>query len=259
MLKKARLRPEWELPQTVPGIGKILRLTIMYEAGEMNRFATPGDFTSYCRCVDARRARSCRPRMTRPRSRRASRNRPAVEDAWIAAVRSRVLRWGRRNFASYPWREDRDPWLTLIAELLLQRTRAAQVLPVYEAFRARYPTPRHLLRSGRRGVRALTSRVGLHARGETLLALARLFDRGGPPSDRAELREVTGVGAYTAAAWLSLHCGRREAIAMSFAGSGGCSIGRTDAILEACDGSTSWPIGSPRGGRSETTTTRCLT
>lgn len=150
--------------------------------------------------------------MTRAKSRKASKNKLAVDDAWIAAVRSRVLRWGRRNFASYPWREDHDPWLTLIAELLLQRTRAAQVLPVYELFRSRYPTPRHMLRSGRRGVRGLTSRVGLHTRGETLLALARMFERGGPPSNRSDLRAVTGVGAYTSAAWLSLHRGHREAI-----------------------------------------------
>jgi transposase len=55
VLKKARLRPEWEVLETVWGIGKILGLTIMYEAGEMSRFASPGDFASYCRCVDARR------------------------------------------------------------------------------------------------------------------------------------------------------------------------------------------------------------
>lgn len=55
VLKKARLRPEWEMLQTVWGIGKILGLTIMYEAGDMSRFASPGDFASYCRCVDARR------------------------------------------------------------------------------------------------------------------------------------------------------------------------------------------------------------
>lgn len=55
VLAKARLRPEWEMLQTVWGIGKILGLTIMYEAGTMSRFASPGDFASYCRCVDARR------------------------------------------------------------------------------------------------------------------------------------------------------------------------------------------------------------
>ena len=55
VLRKARLRNEFELLLSVWGIGKILALTIMYEAGEMSRFASPGDFASYCRCVDARR------------------------------------------------------------------------------------------------------------------------------------------------------------------------------------------------------------
>jgi hypothetical protein len=55
VLKKARLRDEFEPLLSVWGIGKILALTIMYEAGDMNRFASPGNFASYCRCVDARR------------------------------------------------------------------------------------------------------------------------------------------------------------------------------------------------------------
>lgn len=55
VLKKARLRPEWELLLTVWGVGNILGLTIMYEAGEMKRFPSAGDFASYCRCVDAKR------------------------------------------------------------------------------------------------------------------------------------------------------------------------------------------------------------
>jgi transposase len=55
VLQKARLRPEWQQLLTIWGIGKILALTIMYEAGEMGRFTTVGDFASYCRCVDATR------------------------------------------------------------------------------------------------------------------------------------------------------------------------------------------------------------
>ena len=57
VLKKARLRDEFEPLLSVWGIGKILALTIMYEAGDMNRFASPGNFASYCRCVDAQWSR----------------------------------------------------------------------------------------------------------------------------------------------------------------------------------------------------------
>ena len=55
VLRKARLRDEFKLLLSVWGIGEILGLTIMYEAGDMSRFARPGHFASYCRCVDARR------------------------------------------------------------------------------------------------------------------------------------------------------------------------------------------------------------
>jgi transposase len=55
VLRRAKLRPEFEMLRTVWGIGEILALTIMYEAGDMSRFATVGDFVSYGRCVDATR------------------------------------------------------------------------------------------------------------------------------------------------------------------------------------------------------------
>lgn len=55
VLKKAKLHPEFEPLLTVWGIGEVLSLTIMYEAGSMDRFASVGDFASYARCVDAKR------------------------------------------------------------------------------------------------------------------------------------------------------------------------------------------------------------
>ncbi len=50
-LKRARLREEFRQLTTVWGIGKVLGLTIMYEVGEIERFAKVGRFASYCRCV----------------------------------------------------------------------------------------------------------------------------------------------------------------------------------------------------------------
>ena len=55
VLRKARLRPEFALLLSIWGIGRILALTIMYEAGTVTRFASAGHFASYCRCVEARR------------------------------------------------------------------------------------------------------------------------------------------------------------------------------------------------------------
>jgi transposase len=50
-----RLKPEYERLLTVPGIGKILALTIMLETGDISRFAKVGNYTSYCRCVKSSR------------------------------------------------------------------------------------------------------------------------------------------------------------------------------------------------------------
>jgi transposase len=55
VLKRARLRPEFETLLTVKGIGTTLAMTIMYEAGDMGRFAKVGQFASYARCVSSSR------------------------------------------------------------------------------------------------------------------------------------------------------------------------------------------------------------
>ena len=50
-----KLTDTFKILQTVTGIGKILGLTIMLETGTIERFAGPGNFASYCRCVDSKR------------------------------------------------------------------------------------------------------------------------------------------------------------------------------------------------------------
>lgn len=58
VVKQAKLRQEFDLLQTVWGIGKVLALTIMYEVGQVARFAKVGHFASYCRCVKTARLSS---------------------------------------------------------------------------------------------------------------------------------------------------------------------------------------------------------
>jgi transposase len=49
--KKFKMKKEFARLLTVPGLGLILGLTIMLEVGDINRFPTVGDYSSYCRCV----------------------------------------------------------------------------------------------------------------------------------------------------------------------------------------------------------------
>lgn len=55
VLESARLKPEYELLLTVPGIGRVLALTISLETGNIKRFDSPGNYASYCRCVGSKR------------------------------------------------------------------------------------------------------------------------------------------------------------------------------------------------------------
>ena len=55
VLGKIKLKPEYEKLLSVPGIGTILGLTIMLETGPISRFPGVGNYSSYCRCVEAKR------------------------------------------------------------------------------------------------------------------------------------------------------------------------------------------------------------
>ena len=55
VLKIARQRPDYERLTTLPGVGKILGMTIALEVGDITRFDGPENFASYCRMVNARR------------------------------------------------------------------------------------------------------------------------------------------------------------------------------------------------------------
>jgi transposase len=55
ILAVVKLLPNYQVLQTMPGVGKILGLTITLETVDPKRFASPGDYASYCRCVNSRR------------------------------------------------------------------------------------------------------------------------------------------------------------------------------------------------------------
>jgi len=55
VIERVQLRPQFCFLKTVPGIGKILSLTIMLETGDIRRFASVGNYASYCRCVGSQK------------------------------------------------------------------------------------------------------------------------------------------------------------------------------------------------------------
>jgi len=70
-----------------------------------------------------------------------------LESFPIESLRSALLQWwcyAKRNF---PWRETRDSYKVLVAEVLLHRIRAEQVAPLYESFLQRFPDVESLTQS----------------------------------------------------------------------------------------------------------------
>ena len=122
-------------------------------------------------------------------------------------IRERVLEWGEENYRSFPWRESDQGWHGLIAEILLQRTRASNVVQVYNNFVCRFPTPAHLGQSSLEEVKDVIYPLGLVWRAPLLQKLGQQLDAldGNIPLALDELIELPGVGSYVASAWLSFH------------------------------------------------------
>lgn len=96
---------------------------------------------------------------------------------------------------------------------MLQRTRARNVVPVYEQFCREYDQPGDLARAQVLEIEALIYPLGLRWRAPLIRDLAgRLAELKDVPSDYDQLRTLPGVGDYVASAWLSLHAGKRATI-----------------------------------------------
>jgi A/G-specific adenine glycosylase len=124
-----------------------------------------------------------------------------------AQVRRRLRRWYQRRRRDLPWRRTRDPYAIWISETMLQQTQVETVIAYYARFMKIFPTVSALDRAPLRNVLALWSGLGYYRRAENLKKSARLImDRHGGrlPRDYEKLRQLPGVGEYTAGALLSI-------------------------------------------------------
>jgi A/G-specific adenine glycosylase len=98
---------------------------------------------------------------------------------------------------------------------MLQQTQVATVIPYFERFLRRFPTVKSLAQAPLDEVLALWSGLGYYSRARNLHRAARIvaeeFDGKFPPTAEG-LRDLPGVGRYTAAAISSIAFGRREAL-----------------------------------------------
>ena len=112
-----------------------------------------------------------------------------------------LLRWGRKNFRSFPWRDESDPFKVLVAEVLLQRSRGKTVAKVYEELFRRWPNAQALSRARIESIRSVIRPLGLINRAQNLKALAQeVSGIGEVPRTIVSLDALPGVGPYAASA-----------------------------------------------------------
>ena len=127
-----------------------------------------------------------------------------------------VTGWYTGAARDLPWRRpDATPWAVLVSEVMLQQTPVARVLPAYQIWLTRWPTPSALAADTPGHAVRAWDRLGYPRRALRLhaAALAMVERHGGEvPSDYAELRALPGVGDYTAAAVAAFAFGRRHPV-----------------------------------------------
>jgi len=128
------------------------------------------------------------------------------------ALRAKLLSWYDANARALPWRVGprehaagvrADPYRVWLSEVMLQQTTVPHATPYFLKFTARWPTVADLAAEADGEVMAAWAGLGYYARARNLLACARAVagDHGGVfPATEAGLRELPGLGPYTAAA-----------------------------------------------------------
>ena len=118
-----------------------------------------------------------------------------------------LLYWYDRHRRALPWRaqpgERSDPYRVWLSETMLQQTTAKAVTPYYARFLARWPDLNALAAASLDEVLAAWAGLGYYARARNMHACARALVEcyaGQFPASESALRELPGIGAYTAAA-----------------------------------------------------------
>jgi A/G-specific adenine glycosylase len=115
-----------------------------------------------------------------------------------------VLIWGRANKRDFPWRDTKDAFKILVAELLLQRSRASTVIKVYNELFSRWPTVDTIANAPIRALKSTITPLGLLKRASLVKQIAVLAkNKIVKFNSIGSLLNLPGVGRYIAAATVS--------------------------------------------------------
>jgi A/G-specific adenine glycosylase len=127
--------------------------------------------------------------------------------AWTQSFQRQSLAWYGRHQRDLPWRRSSDPYVIWISEIMLQQTQVATVVPYFTRFVAEFPTVRALAEADEQAVLRQWEGLGYYRRARQLHRAARIvveqFD-GQFPRDLQSVRQLPGIGRYTAGAIVSI-------------------------------------------------------
>lgn len=132
----------------------------------------------------------------------------------LSPLATQVLAWYAENARPLPWRGRSSPYAVWISEVMLQQTRVETVVPYYLRWMERFPDVVTLANATEEEVLRYWEGLGYYARARNLWRAAQKLQQeyqGQLPQDRAALRQLPGIGDYTAAAIASIAFGRDEA------------------------------------------------
>jgi A/G-specific adenine glycosylase len=125
----------------------------------------------------------------------------------VTELSHRLLAWFYRNKRALPWREEHDPYRVWISEVMLQQTRSDTAARYYGRWLTRFPTVQSLALADQEEVLKLWEGLGYYSRARNLHRSARIIVehwKGRFPDTEEKLRQLPGIGEYTAAAVLSI-------------------------------------------------------
>src|SRR5438876_10727281 len=109
--------------------------------------------------------------------------------------------WGAAHQRMFPWRDTNNPYHILIAEMMLRRTQARQVIPVYNRFVAQFPDAEMLAKAPPGEVAEILVPLGLSWRVPAFQQMAQVLvteHNGQVPTNYGTLLTLPGVGDYVA-------------------------------------------------------------
>jgi A/G-specific adenine glycosylase len=121
----------------------------------------------------------------------------------FSSIRESILDWWKSNKRSYPWRNTKSSYKILVAEVLLHRTQANQVVPIYNYFLRRFPSIKILAESDESEILKTLYPIGLHWRSKLLKTAAKeiiLKHNGRIPEKFETLVTLPGISYYIASA-----------------------------------------------------------